>query len=336
MSQVWMVRAGEGAAYIEDIEKHNVVAIGWSALGDLRVYHSKDALSQQLKTLYPDWNNHRIAASAGQIFRFKQELIQDETVLSYNPGTRQYHVGRIIGDLDYRPDLIPELPNTRDVVWIKTINRDVLGPSTKNSLGAISTIFQISSDASQEIFGLLNDGSPTAVVPSAALVGEEALHDEERDVLKDTEERAFQFIQDRIVRLAWDEMQELVAAILRAMGYKTRISPPGPDRGKDIVASPDGLGFESPRILVEVKHRTEQMGSNEIRSFIGGLRSGDKGLYVSTGGFSKEARYEAERAKEPVMLMALNDLVYSIIEHYDEMDSKGKGLLPLTKIYWPV
>lgn len=50
-------------------------------------------------------------------------------------------------------------------------------------------------------------------------------------------------------------MQDLVAGLLRAMGYKTRVSPSGPDRGKDIVASPDGFGFESPRIVVEVKHR---------------------------------------------------------------------------------
>lgn len=35
----------------------------------------------------------------------------------------------------------------------------------------------------------------------------------------------------------------MVAGILRAMGYKTRISPPGSDRGKDVEASPDGLGL---------------------------------------------------------------------------------------------
>jgi predicted Mrr-cat superfamily restriction endonuclease len=44
-------------------------------------------------------------------------------------------------------------------------------------------------------------------------------------------------------------MQELVAGILRAMGYKTLVSPAGADRGKDIIASPDGFGFEPPRIV---------------------------------------------------------------------------------------
>ncbi len=84
-------------------------------------------------------------------------------------------------------------------------------------------------------------------------------------------------------------MQDLVAGILRAMGYKTLVSPAGADRGKDIIASPDGFGFEPPRIVVEVKHRNARMGSSEIRSFLGGRHKDDRGLYVSTGGFTKEA-----------------------------------------------
>ncbi len=48
-----------------------------------------------------------------------------------------------------------------------------------------------------------------------------------------------------------------------------------------------GLGFDSPRIVVEVKHRRGAIGSIETRSFVGGRHKDDKGLYVSTGGFNK-------------------------------------------------
>lgn len=137
-------------------------------------------------------------------------------------------------------------------------------------------------------------------------------------------------------KLDWEEMQQLVAGLLQAMGYKTRISPSGPDRGKDIVASPDGFGFESPRIVVEVKHRTgSQMSSPEIRSFLGGRHKDDKGLYVSTGGFTKDARYEAERASIPLTLMDLDDLVKALLEHYEKMDIDTQRLIPLRKVYWP-
>ena len=147
--------------------------------------------------------------------------------------------------------------------------------------------------------------------------------------------KAHEFIKDKILQLDWEEMQELVAGILRAMGYKTIVSSKGADRGKDIQASPDGLGLEEPRIKVEVKHRSGQMGSQEIRSFTGGLRGTDRGLYVSTGGFSKDAKYEAERSSIPMMAVDSDMLVQLIIQYYDHFDSETKTLLPLTKIYWP-
>ncbi len=119
------------------------------------------------------------------------------------------------------------------------------------------------------------------------------------------------------------------------MGYKTRISPVGPDQGKDIVASPDGLGFEQPRIVVEVKHRSATMGSQQIRSFLGGRHPDDRLLYVSTGGFTKDALYEAERSSIPLTLMDSEDLVKVLLENYDALDLQTKQLIPLRKVYWP-
>jgi len=135
-------------------------------------------------------------------------------------------------------------------------------------------------------------------------------------------------------------MERLVAALLRAMGYKARVTPKGPDRRRDVLASPDGLGFQSPRIIAEVKHRPKQaMGSQELRSFVGGLREGDRGLYVSTGGFTREAQreaqYEADRATVPVTLVDLDDLASLVVEHYDRFDAEGQALIPLVRVYWP-
>jgi restriction system protein len=155
------------------------------------------------------------------------------------------------------------------------------------------------------------------------------------DVLKDVQARSLEFIKDRLSKLSWDQMQSLVAGLLRAMGYKTRISPAGPDRGKDIVASPDGFGFESPKIVVEVKHRKGQMSANEIRSFLGGRHKDDKGLYVSTGGFTKDAQYEADRSSIPTTLMDMDELAKAVAEYYDRFDAESRALLPLIRIYWP-
>jgi restriction system protein len=255
-----------------------------------------------------------------------------DRVLTYDPSSRVYLVGTITSEYFHDPALIEEDPNARRVDWNGEVSRDLLSVRTKNSLGAISTLFLLPEEATEEIESRLQGAPPHAKTGESE--EEETVVDE---LLKDIQVRALEFIKDRVNRLDWEEMQNLVAGLLQAMGYKTRVSPSGPDRGKDIVASPDGLGFESPRIVVEVKHRAgNQMGSQAVRSFLGGRHKDDKGLYVSTGGFTKDARYEAERASIPLTLMDIDDLVKALLDHYDRLDLETQQLVPLKKIYWPV
>lgn len=58
-------------------------------------------------------------------------------------------------------------------------------------------------------------------------------------------------------------------------------------------------------------------------------------MYVSTGGFSKDALYEAERASIPLQLWTLGHLVRALIEHYDQTDAETKRIVPLKLLYWP-
>jgi restriction system protein len=67
-----------------------------------------------------------------------------------------------------------------------------------------------------------------------------------------------------------------------------------------VIASPDGPGLTQPRIKAEVKHRGGSMGAPIIRGFIDALREGDSGLFISTSGFTREARYEADRSTFPL------------------------------------
>ena len=329
---MWMVRAEVGGKYFEDFREKGIVAIGWTALGDMSELDTRKAFSKAVAQHWPQWNKRKVAAGAGTLYRFVREVKLGDRVLTYDPSARVYLVGTIVSDYFYDPELIEDDPNARRVEWQGDVPRDLLSVATKNSLGAISTLFLLPQEAAADIEGRLAGKYPLGKSPEA--------EDEENEVdaiLRDIQVKAVEFIKDKVNLLDWEEMQELVAGLLQAMGYKTRISPSGPDQGKDIVASPDGFGFESPRIVVEVKHRPgSQMGSQEIRSFLGGRHKDDKGLYVSTGGFSKDARYEAERANIPLTLMDLDDLVKALLENYEKLDMDSQRLIPLRKIYWPV
>ena len=325
----WMVRAGQGGKIFDDFKEQSIVTIGWHAVADLSSASTRQDVIRLVQNAWSEWTKPKVANAAGQLYRFSAEMKRGDNLITYDPSRRVYLIGTIDGEYEYRENRLPEDAHVRKVAWIGEVARDDLRVATKNSLGSTLTIFLLPPEAVVDIRRALQ-GAPLAEEEQEI---EETGQEEE--LLGDIQERAIEFIKDRVSRLDWEEMQELVAGVLEAMGYKTRISPSGPDRGKDIVASPDGFGFESPRIVVEVKHRNTQMGANEIRSFLGGRHKDDKGLYVSTGGFSREAYYEAERANIPCTLMNIDDLVQAIVDHYESMDIATQRLVPLRRVYWP-
>jgi predicted Mrr-cat superfamily restriction endonuclease len=55
--------------------------------------------------------------------------------------------------------------------------------------------------------------------------------------------------------------------------------------------------------------------------------------YVSTGGYSKEARYEADRSSIPINLLGIVELRKLLVEYYEKLDEDIKSLIPLKRIY---
>jgi restriction system protein len=230
----------------------------------------------------------------------------------------------IEGEPNSDPGAPDYITNFRKVRWQHQVDRDKLSLPTRNSLGSTLTLFKPSQEAADEIERLISHPDSVAVPEQMPIAETEA-----EDPFANAWENSRELIKDKLMNLSWQDMQALVAGILRAMGYKTTISPEGTDRGKDIIASPDGLGLEQPRIFVEVKHRKQQqMGAPEVRKFIGGRHhQNDRCLYVSTGGFSTEARYEAERAGVPLTLIDSDHLVELLLDYYESTDAETRTLV---------
>lgn len=330
MSKCWMVRAGGGGRFAEAFRERNLVALGWDRIGDLSACKDRDAVLRKVQSAYPDYSLPTARMTAGQLFRFLREFAINDRIVTYDSTARVYLCGRITSDYSFDPVADDEVfLNRRSVHWEHEVPRDSLSAGAQNSLGSISTIFAIPVDVAAELWRE-PPKTKSAVDSDAQPVTASA-------DMRSMEEQSKTAVSDRIAALDGYQMQDLVSGVLRAMGYKTLTSAPGPDRGKDIIASPDGLGLTSPRIFVEVKHRKGQrMDAPDIRSFIGGRRTGDCGLYVSTGGFTREARYEAERAGIAVTLIDFDRLVDLVLEHYSRFDEEARQLLPLRMIYWPV
>ena len=159
----------------------------------------------------------------------------------------------------------------------------------------------------------------------------------QRANLDQLEDQAIAGIKEHIFQKNPYEFQDLIAALLRAMKYHTPfISPKGRDGGLDIVAYRDPLGASEPRIKVQVKHRpSSAVPVDDIRSLVGLLnKTGDIGLFVSSGSFSSEALRFARDSHIHVRLIDINDFIQLWQEFYSNLTDDEKNMLPLHPIYF--
>lgn len=152
--------------------------------------------------------------------------------------------------------------------------------------------------------------------------------------LEELESQARAGIKEHIDNKNPYEFQDMVAALLRAMGYYTPfVAPKGKDGGVDVIAYLDALGAKTPRIKVQVKHyKDTPIAVHEVRGLIGILRDGDIGLFVTSSTFSQPARDAAMTSTTYVKLIDGNDFIELWMEHYDKMSDEDKNMLPLKRI----
>lgn len=321
-----MVRAGDDNELFEIFEERGLVAIGWEDMGDVSKLSTREEVKQRYREIHSEQKKSRVATSAGQIYRFAHEIQKGDIVLTYNKSSREYLIGEITSD--YKPNPDPDFTDrghyqhVRKVDWKDKVSRDEFSVPAKNSFGSTLTVFQLNEHI-EEIEKVLS-GEPK---PDK--------DEETQPLLEEVEAKATELISDKISNMDPYDFQDLVAAVLRSMGYQTQTSPPGPDEGIDIVAHPDALGFKKPMIKVQVKRREKSMGRKEISSFIGAIGEDDKGLYVSTGGYTRHAQKAADKTHLRLTLLDRDDFINLLIQNYEDIEPEYQSLVPLKKVYIP-
>ncbi len=324
----WMVRAGNENELPEQFEELGVVAIGWNAMGDVSGLQRRAEFKERYKEVYPDNSKHRRAVNAGQVYRFVREIQEGDYVLTYIKSSRELLIGRITGAYAHKPDALDgTYDQIRPVEWEGRVSRDAFSTVARNSMGSTLTVFSLT-DYVDEIERLLRGEPAQEETDNDEL-------DEAPPLFEEVKAQSDERIADLIHALDPYDFQDLVAGVLRAMGFEAVSTPPGPDRGVDIVAHPDAFGFEQPRIKAQVKHKKSTSGGPEMRSFIGTLRSGEKGVFVSTGGFTRDAKLEAEHAHQPVTLLDRDDFIQLMLQHYEHLESEFKAQIPLQRVWVP-
>jgi len=323
---IWGIHAGKTGDADNLFIKHKVVALGWYKIGDLSVLSpDREAFKHVVKQAYPEKKPGAIPNNAGQLFRFVNEVKNGDIVVYPGKRERVIHIGRITGEYNYNTSIEPGYPHQRPVEWLKKVPRTAFSQGALYESGSAMSFFQIKNYADEFL----------SIVQGDIETGQEGEDDSVAIVISEIEENTRDFIIKTLTReLKGHGFEHFIAHLLNQMGYRTRVSPEGPDGGIDIIAHRDELGFEPPIIKVQIKSSEGSVGQPIVAALYGQVDSNEYGLLITMGTFTNHATNFA-KSKSNLRLIDGNELVDVILMYYEGFDSKYKGILPLKSIYVP-
>lgn len=328
---VWLVRAGSRGEREDLVLEKNIILIGWDELGDLSNIDTREALLARLEASYPGAKQKTLHNWASQIWLFIKEMQLGDLValpLKQRPAVA---FGEVTGGYQYHPDLPPGARQIRPVRWIKEIPRSAIDQDLLYSLGAFMTVCRIQRNNAQKRIRALLEGKALPL-PPATSAGDASDEGMEANL----EEIALDQIQRGITqRFKGHRLTDLVAAVLTAQGFKVRVAPEGPDGGVDILAGSGELGFNEPRIAVQVKSGDAPVDIKAVRELQGVMKNfqASQGLFVSWSGFKSSVNKEITRLFFEIRLWGPEDLIREVLRHYDSLPDELQAELPLKRIW---
>lgn len=325
---LWMVRAGKYGEREQMALDKNLAIIGWDELPDLAGIKDREDLTALLEKVYTDKKKNTLNNWESQLWPFINNMQIGDLVAMPSKDRSVIYFGNVTGGYQYEPGNPPRFRHTRPVQWKQEIPRNNFEQDLLYSLGAFMTVCRIQrNDAENRIKALLNRSPKESGEPFPGVEKEPDVDIEQfaRDQISETINRNFK----------GHKLAHLTAAVLEAQGYKLRISPEGPDGGVDIVAGRGPLGFDSPKLAVQVKSGDSPVDVKVFNELKGVMDSfgADSGLLVSWGGFKSSVDRYAAQHYFKIRLWGPDDLVQMVQENYDKLSKDIQTELPLKRVW---
>lgn len=320
-TKIWGIHTEDNSLFLKD----NLIAIGWREMGDLsKIEANRDAFKEKYTVTYLNAKKRSIANGAGMLYRFCYEAQVGDYVVFPSKINREVNIGIIEGSYVYDSSQ-PEYVQTRKVKWLKHLPRTDFSQGALYEIGSAMSFFTVKNYADEFMAALDKDFKKNYSSDSE----DESVGATAEDIIENTAD----FILKELSRqLKGFDMENFMADLLRAMGYRTKVSPQGGDSGIDITAYKDEL---PPRILVQVKSQNGDINETTIQSLRGAMREGDYGLFVTLSNYTKNAQKYLESTP---IIRGINgtELVDLILKYYEDLSEKYRKMIPLKKVYIPV
>ena len=161
-ASMWMCRAEWEGTVLHHFLHECVAYLGWNKTGVIHPETTRQELRGRVERANPTMRPNAIGNSTRCIWEFCREVQIGDTLVTYNPQERLYHVGVVRSDAEYDetggiwvdPVTMDEyaVPRyVRKVDWGPTVSRDRLSPAAQRYLGRPPTLFQLPAEIAEEI-----------------------------------------------------------------------------------------------------------------------------------------------------------------------------------------
>lgn len=335
---IWLIRAGSHGEYEQKFIQENRVYVTWDGLDvDLTKLKQRADLTAAMTERYPDTKPKAIMNWVSQVWPFAHEIKKGDLVVLPLKTQPAIYIGEVTGDYQAAPEGPNPFFHWRPVKWIaEAIPRTHFGQDLLYTFGAFLTICRVQrNNAEQRIAAMrANSWKPETIAATIKATGAPATEETAEGV--DLEELAHDQIADLIAaHFKGHNLTRLVEAILKAQGYTTWRSPEGADGGADILAGAGPLGFGAPRLCVEVKSESTQIGRETVDKLLGAMTkfNADEGLFVAWGGFKANVQKDLASQFFRLRLWTRKELLEQLFEQYDRLDEDLKAELPLKRVW---
>ena len=321
--RVWGIHTKDDNLFLQK----DVIAIGWKEIGDLsKIKAERDAFKEKYAQVYPDAKKGSIANGAGMLYRFACEVQIGDYVVFPSKIDRRINIGIVEGNYEYNPDAV-EYVQQHKVKWLKHLPRTAFSQGALYEVGSAMSFFSIKNYPDEYLSALEKNFKKEDISNDS----------EEDESVGATADEIIESTKDLILKelsknLKGYDLEQFVANLLNAMGYRTSVSAHGGDSGIDITAYKDEL---PPRILVQVKSQDGDIKESTIQSLKGAMREGDYGLFVTLSNYTKNAQKYLESTP---IIRGINgtELVDLILKYYEDLSEKYRKMIPLKMVYIPV
>ena len=309
----------------EKLINAGIISMSWKELKDLSKTSPKtrEGFGSYYNKIYPGNTRNSIAQCVGQLYRFVYEVKIGDYIIFPTKYNRMVNIGQVTGEY-YYDEKENHYVNKRKVRWIKTLPRTAFSQGALYEIGSFLTLFKIKNYTS-EFLSVLDikkiDISKVEEDDSVAITSDAIIENTKDYILKSLSKNYKGY-----------DLENVVEDLLKAMGYKTKVSQRGGDRGKDIIAYKDEL---PPRIIVQVKSQDSDIAETTVQSLKGAMREGDYGLFVTLSDYTKNAKKYLESMP---IIKSINgsELAELILKYYDDMSESFKDKIKLKKVFIPV